>query len=79
MADRLEQFDLAIFISPTAVQKAFELLRARHPERRWPDQVRVAAIGGGSGRELERQGLHGGPRCAGRSRQRSAAGVARAG
>jgi len=25
MADRLEQFDLAIFISPTAVQKAFEL------------------------------------------------------
>ena len=57
MADRLERFDLAIFISPTAVQKAFELLQARHPGRRWPDHLRVAAIGGGSGRELERQGF----------------------
>ena len=53
IADRLEQFDLAIFISPTAVQKAFELLQGR----RWPEHVRVAAIGGGSGRELARQGF----------------------
>jgi uroporphyrinogen-III synthase len=57
IADRLEQFHLAIFISPTAVQKAFELLQARHPGRRWPDHLRVAAIGSGSARELERQGF----------------------
>jgi uroporphyrinogen-III synthase len=55
IADRLEQFDLAIFISPTAVQKTFELLQARRP--RWPGHLRVAAIGGGSARELERQGF----------------------
>ena len=55
IADRLDQFDLAIFISPTAVQKAFELLQARRP--RWPEHLRVAAIGGGSARELERQGF----------------------
>ena len=55
IADRLEEFDLAIFISPTAVQKAFELLHARRP--RWPEHLRVAAIGGGSARELERQGF----------------------
>jgi uroporphyrinogen-III synthase len=57
MADRLEQFDLAIFISPTAVQKAFELLQARHPGREWPGHLRVAAIGSGSARELERRGF----------------------
>jgi len=57
IADRLEQFDLAIFISPTAVQRTFDLLHARDPGRRWPGHLRVAAIGGGSGRELERQGF----------------------
>lgn len=57
IAGRLEQFHLAIFISPTAVQKAFELLPARHPGRGWPGHLRVAAIGGGSARELERRGF----------------------
>ena len=55
IGDRLEQFDLAIFISPTAVQKAFELLQARRP--RWPEHLRVAASGSGSARELERHGF----------------------
>jgi uroporphyrinogen-III synthase len=55
VADRLEQFDLAIFISPTAVQRVLGLLEGR----RWPERVRVAAIGGGSRRELERRGFAG--------------------
>ena len=53
VAERLEQFDLAIFISPTAVQKALELL----DKRQWPARLRVAALGGGSKRELERRGF----------------------
>ena len=55
IANRLEQFDLAIFISPTAVQKAFELSGGRS----WPKRLQVAAIGSGSKRELERRGFAG--------------------
>jgi uroporphyrinogen-III synthase len=55
VADRLEQFDLAIFISPTAVQRVLGLLEGR----RWPERVQVAAIGGGSKRELEQRGFAG--------------------
>jgi len=43
IANRLEQFDLAIFISPTAVHRAIGLLQGR----RWPGRLGVAAIGGG--------------------------------
>jgi len=53
IANRLEQFDLAIFISPTAVHRAIGLLQGR----RWPGRLGVAAIGGGSKRELERRGF----------------------
>lgn len=49
--DRLEQFDLAIFISPTAVNRALNLIHAR---RKLPAALRVAAIGKGSARELHR-------------------------
>ncbi len=55
--DRLEAYDLAIFISPNAVHKALNLVRARRGERGWPLRLRVAAVGRGSRRELERQGL----------------------
>jgi uroporphyrinogen-III synthase len=51
---RLDEFDLAIFISPNAVAKAMELIRAR---REWPRRLAIAAIGRGSARELERHGL----------------------
>lgn len=54
LIDRLDQFDLAIFISPTAVNKAMNLVRSR---REWPASLRVAAIGQGSRRELARYGL----------------------
>lgn len=51
---RLSSFDLAIFISPTAVQKGLAALAAP-----WPAHVRTAAIGGGTRAELERHGIAG--------------------
>jgi len=43
--------DVAVFVSPTAVQKAFAKLGA------WPQGVRAAGVGRGTRRELERHGL----------------------
>ncbi|HUX62652.1 MAG TPA: uroporphyrinogen-III synthase [Sulfuricella sp.] len=51
--DRLEQFDLAIFISPNAVNKAMNQIRAK---RTWPLGLRCAAVGKGSAKALERFG-----------------------
>jgi uroporphyrinogen-III synthase len=53
-AERLEQYALAIFISPNAVAKALNLILPRRP---WPAQLRVACIGRSSERELARLGL----------------------
>ncbi|PZP64817.1 MAG: uroporphyrinogen III synthase [Azospira oryzae] len=55
LIDRLETFDLAIFISPNAVAKAMNLIRAR--STRWPAGLRIAAIGKGSARELAKFGV----------------------
>ncbi|WP_083200230.1 uroporphyrinogen-III synthase [Thauera phenolivorans] len=49
IADRLEEFDLAFFVSPNAVQYALENLLAR---RSWPASLRVATVGKGSERAL---------------------------
>ena len=49
----LEQFDLAVFISPTAVAKVMAQVRS------WPPALRAAAVGGGTRRELERRGIQG--------------------
>jgi uroporphyrinogen-III synthase len=57
IADRLEAFDLAIFVSPTAVQRAIDLLQVRRNKTSWPAQLPVAAIGRGTARELERRGF----------------------
>jgi len=57
LIDRLDGFDLAIFISPNAVHKALNLASARRGERPWPSRLRVAAVGRGSRRELERAGF----------------------
>jgi uroporphyrinogen-III synthase len=54
LIDRLDQFDYAIFISPTAVGRAMGLIRAR---RQLPQTLRIAAIGRGSARELRRFGI----------------------
>lgn len=51
---RLDEFDVAIFISPNAVSKALNLIRA---QRQLPPQLLIAAIGKGSRKELERCGI----------------------
>ena len=57
LIERLRDFDLAIFISPNAVRKAVNLVRARLGQAKWPESLRVAAVGRGSRRELERLGF----------------------
>lgn len=52
--DRLDSYDLAIFVSPNAVDKSFEAIRAR---RTWPARTKVAAIGRGSARALRKLGV----------------------
>ncbi|MFN7087616.1 MAG: uroporphyrinogen-III synthase [Burkholderiales bacterium] len=54
LIDRLDEFDLAIFISPNAVNKAMNLIAAR---RALPAGLRIAAIGQGSVRELRHFGI----------------------
>lgn len=54
-AIRLDSFDLAVFVSPNAVEKA---LGAILPRRPWPPELRVAALGKSSERELARRGIH---------------------
>lgn len=53
---RLDDYQLAVFISPNAVVRAMKQVKAR---RQWPVTMRVAAIGKGSVRELERFGVSG--------------------
>jgi uroporphyrinogen-III synthase len=54
IVDRLEAFDLAIFISPNAVAQAMTLISAR---RAWPAQLPVATVGRASARLLAAQGV----------------------
>lgn len=54
LIDRLDEFDLAIFVSPSAVSKAMKLIRAR---RELPPGLQVAAIGSGSVTALGRFGV----------------------
>jgi uroporphyrinogen-III synthase len=50
---RLDEFDLAIFISPNAVEHAFAAIEAT---RKFPDRLATAAIGRGTVAALERAG-----------------------
>ena len=50
---RLDDFDIAVFISPNAVNKAMNMIRAK---REFPDHIKIAAIGRKSAKELERFG-----------------------
>jgi uroporphyrinogen-III synthase len=54
LVDRLDGFDLAVFISPNAVNKAMNLVTAR---RQWPAKLAAATIGRSSERELARYGV----------------------
>lgn len=53
LIDRLDTFDIAIFVSPNAVSQAMRLIKAR---RELPPRLALATIGRGSVRELERYG-----------------------
>lgn len=48
---RLDAFDLAVFVSPTAVQKALQWVG------QWPPQLAVAAVGPGTRKALEARGI----------------------
>ena len=54
LIDRLDEFDLAIFISPNAVNKAMNLIKSR---RELPASLKIAAIGRGSTKELKHFGV----------------------
>jgi uroporphyrinogen-III synthase len=54
MAAHLDRYDLAVFVSPNAIQKALALILPRRP---WPATLRVATIGKSSERELARHGI----------------------
>jgi uroporphyrinogen-III synthase len=56
IVDRLEEFDLAIFISPNAIERAVGLIRSR---RTLPPGLRLATIGGGGVRALAAHGIAG--------------------
>lgn len=56
LIDRLDRFDLAVFVSPNAARVAMKAIKAR---RAWPAALRAAAIGRGGVRELERHGVAG--------------------
>jgi uroporphyrinogen-III synthase len=51
----LAQLDLAVFVSPTAVRKSFELMKKARSS--WPAGLRAAAVGQGSRDELQRHGM----------------------
>ena len=51
---RLDDFDVAIFVSPNAAMRGMDAILAR---RGFPARIRVAAIGAGSARELKRHGV----------------------
>ncbi|MEW5887658.1 MAG: uroporphyrinogen-III synthase [Pseudomonadota bacterium] len=54
VADRLEQYDFAVFISANAVDKALNVVLARRP---WPVHLRAVTVGKSSERELARFGV----------------------
>jgi uroporphyrinogen-III synthase len=54
LIDRLDEFDMAVFVSPTAVNKAMNLIKSR---RDMPACLAIAAIGKGSRMALERFGV----------------------
>jgi uroporphyrinogen-III synthase len=55
LIDRLDAFDLAIFVSPSAVEKAMTRIV---PRRTLPAKLRCAAIGPGGVRALQRFGVN---------------------
>jgi len=52
--DELDKYDIAIFISPNAVNKAFGHLSSI---KKWPNQINIAAVGKSSAKALDSLGL----------------------
>lgn len=53
-AERIDGFDIAVFVSPNAVEKALGVLTAK---RAWPERVVAAAMGETSARAIARFGV----------------------
>jgi len=53
-AIHLDTYDLAVFVSPNAIEKALDLILPRRP---WPPGLRVATLGKSSERELHQRGI----------------------
>ena len=51
---QLDKFDIAIFISPNAVNKAISLIKSIG---KWPNQIKIAAVGKSSAKALDSSGL----------------------
>jgi uroporphyrinogen-III synthase len=54
LIDRLDEFNMAIFVSPNAAEKGMALVKAR---RAWPAKLKAAAVGSGGLKTLERHGI----------------------
>src|SRR5688572_21517320 len=52
LLQKLEQFELAVFVSPNAVERGLAMLG-----RPWPETVRTAAVGAGTRSVLEENGI----------------------
>jgi uroporphyrinogen-III synthase len=56
VADRLDRYDLAVFVSPNAVDQAMAAIGSR---REWPANLRAATVGKASEQALARHGVTG--------------------
>src|SRR5262245_33902312 len=54
LIDRLDEFQVAIFVSPNAAEKGMALVKAR---RAWPAKLKAAAVGSGGVKVLQRHGV----------------------
>lgn len=55
LVDRLDEFDIAVFISANAVDKALSLILARRP---LPAHLQLAVVGNSTARQLQEFGMH---------------------
>jgi uroporphyrinogen-III synthase len=54
LVDRLDEFSVAIFVSPNAAERGMALVKAR---RAWPAKLKAAAVGSGGVKTLQRHGV----------------------
>jgi uroporphyrinogen-III synthase len=55
LIERLDGFQLAIFVSPTAAMRGHAMVAA---SRKWPESLGAAAVGIGTATALEERGIH---------------------